>query len=60
MARGSTNQTIGDIMDIKAKQAVIEQARELIRSVWTDDLDQETQREIARIYDDLQYIFDDE
>jgi len=47
-------------MDLKAKQAVIEQARELIRSVWTDDLDQETQREIARIYDDLQYIFDDE
>lgn len=47
-------------MDLKAKQAVIEQARELIRSVWTDDLDQETQREIAKIYDDLQYIFDDE
>lgn len=47
-------------MDIKAKQAVIEQARELIRSVWTDDLDQETQREIARIYDDLQYVFDEE
>jgi hypothetical protein len=47
-------------MDLKDKLAVIEQARELIRSVWTDDLDQETQREIARIYDDLQYIFDDE
>lgn len=47
-------------MDNKAKQAVIEQARELIRSVWTDDLDQDTQREIARIYDDLQYIFDEE
>lgn len=47
-------------MDIKAKQAIIEQARELIRSVWTDDLDQDTQREIARIYDDLQYIFDEE
>ena len=47
-------------MDIKAKQALIEQARELIRSVWTDDLDQDTQREIARIYDDLQYIFDEE
>jgi len=47
-------------MDNKAKQEVIEKARELIRSVWTDDLDQETQREIARIYDDLQYIFDEE
>ena len=47
-------------MDLKAKQAIIEQARELIRSVWTDDLDQDTQREIARIYDDLQYIFDGE
>lgn len=46
-------------MDNKAKQAVIEQARELIRSVWTDDLDQDTQREIERIYDDLQYIFED-
>jgi hypothetical protein len=47
-------------MDIKQRQAIIEQARELIRSVWTDDLDQDTQREIARIYDDLQYVFDDE
>jgi hypothetical protein len=47
-------------LDIQAKQKVIEQARELIRSVWTDDLDQETQREIERIYDDLQYIFDEE
>jgi hypothetical protein len=47
-------------LDIKAKQKVIEQARELIRSVWTDDLDQETQREIERIYDDLQYVFDEE
>ena len=46
-------------MDNKQRQAVIEQARELIRSVWTDDLDQETQREIARIYDDLQYVFED-
>jgi hypothetical protein len=47
-------------MDNKQRQAVIEQARELIRSVWTDDLDQETQREIQRIYDDLQYVFDEE
>ena len=47
-------------MNIKEKQAIIEQARELIRSVWTDDLDQDTQREIARIYDDLQYVFDEE
>lgn len=47
-------------MTNQQRQAVIEQARELIRSVWTDDLDQETQREIARIYDDLQYVFDDE
>jgi hypothetical protein len=47
-------------MDNRARQAVIEQARELIRSVWTDDLDQETQREIQRIYDDLQYVFDEE
>ena len=46
-------------MDNKQRQAVIEQARELIRSVWTDDLDQETQREIQRIYDDLQYVFED-
>jgi len=45
-------------MNNQDKQAVIEQARELIRSVWTDDLDQDTQKEIARIYDDLQYIFD--
>ena len=47
-------------MDNKQRQAVIEQARELIRSVWADDLDQDTQREIERIYDDLQYIFDEE
>jgi hypothetical protein len=47
-------------MDIKAKQAVIEQARELIRSVWTDDLDKDTQREFERIYEDLRYIFDEE
>jgi hypothetical protein len=47
-------------MTNQQRQAVIEQARELIRSVWTDDLDQETQREIARIYDDLQYVFDEE
>jgi hypothetical protein len=47
-------------MNNKEKQAVIEKARELIRSVWTDDLDQETQREIQRIYDDLQYVFDEE
>lgn len=45
---------------IQEKQKVIEQARELIRSVWTDDLDADTQREIERIYDDLQYIFDGE
>jgi len=48
------------MMDMQHRQKVIEQARELIRSVWTDDLDQDTQNEIARIYDDLQYIFDDE
>jgi hypothetical protein len=47
-------------MNTKDKQAVIEQARELIRSVWTDDLDQETQRELERIYYDLQYVFDEE
>jgi hypothetical protein len=47
-------------MTNQQRQAVIEQARELIRSVWTDDLDQETSREIERIYDDLQYIFDEE
>lgn len=47
-------------MNNQQRQAVIEQARELIRSVWTDDLDQDTQREIERIYDDLQYIFDEE
>ena len=47
-------------MDNKAKQAVIDHARALSRTVWTDDLDQETQREIARIYDDLQYVFDEE
>jgi hypothetical protein len=47
-------------LNIKDRQKVIEQARELIRSVWTDDLDQETQREIQRIYDDLQYVFDEE
>jgi hypothetical protein len=47
-------------MTNQQRQAVIEQARELIRSVWTDDLDQETQREIQRIYDDLQYVFDEE
>ena len=47
-------------MELKDKQAIIEKARELIRSVWTDDLDQDTQKEIARIYDDLQYIFDNE
>ena len=46
-------------MTNQQRQAVIEQARELIRSVWTDDLDQDTQREIERIYDDLQYIFED-
>jgi hypothetical protein len=46
-------------MTNQQRQAVIEQARELIRSVWTDDLDQETQREIQRIYDDLQYVFED-
>ena len=45
---------------IQEKQKVIEQARELIRSIWTDDLDSNTQREIERIYDDLQYIFDEE
>ena len=47
-------------MTNQQRQAVIEQARELIRSVWTDDLDQKTQREIQRIYDDLQYVFDEE
>ena len=47
-------------MDIQHRQKVIEQARELIRSVWTDDLDDDTQREIERICDDLQYIFDNE
>jgi hypothetical protein len=47
-------------MNNQDRQATIEKARELIRSVWTDDLDQETQKEIARIYDDLQYIFDEE
>jgi len=46
-------------MNLKDKQAVLEQARELIRSVWTDDLDQDTQRELERIYDDLQYVFED-
>lgn len=45
---------------IQEKQRVIEQARELIRSVWTDDLDQSTQDYIQRIYDDLQYVFDGE
>jgi hypothetical protein len=48
-----------DTMTNQQRQAVIEQARELIRSVWTDDLDQDTQREIQRIYDDLQYVFED-
>ncbi len=47
-------------MDMQHRKQVIEQARELIRSVWTDDLDQATQDEISRIYEDLQYIFDDE
>ena len=46
-------------MNNKEKQAIVEQARELLRSVWTDDLDQDTQNEIARIYDDMQYIFED-
>lgn len=46
-------------MTNQQKQAVIEQARELIRSVWTDDLDQDTQRELERIYYDLQYVFED-
>jgi hypothetical protein len=46
-------------MNNQQRQAVIEQARELIRSVWTDDLDQDTQRELERIYDDLQYVFED-
>lgn len=46
-------------MTNQQRQAVIEQARELIRSVWTDDLDQDTQRELERIYDDLQYVFED-
>lgn len=46
-------------MTNQQRQAIIEQARELIRSVWTDDLDQDTQREIERIYDDLQYVFED-
>ena len=47
-------------MNIKEKQAIVEQARELLRSVWTDDLDQGTQDEIARIYNDMRYIFDEE
>lgn len=47
-------------MNMEYRKQVIEQARELIRSVWTDDLDTGTQDELARIYDDLKYVFDEE
>lgn len=47
-------------MDNKQRQQIIEKARELIRSVWTDDLDQDTQEYIQKIYNDLQYVFDNE
>jgi len=41
------------------KQLLIEQARELIRKAWTDDLPDDIQRDLERIYDDLKWIAED-
>lgn len=41
------------------KQRKLEQARELIRSVWTDDLAQDIQDDLQKIYDDLKWIAED-
>jgi len=41
------------------KQRKLEQARELIRSVWTDDLAQDIQDDLQKIYDDLRWIAED-
>lgn len=41
------------------KQRKLEQARELIRSVWTDDLAQDIQDDLAKIYDELKWIAED-
>lgn len=38
------------------KQAKLEQARELIRSVWTDDLPHDIQEDLSKIYDELRWI----
>lgn len=41
------------------KQKALEQAREIIRSVWTDDLAQDIQNDLERIYDELKWISED-
>lgn len=44
---------------MNAKQKTLEQARELIRSVWTDDLPQDIQDDLEKIYNELRYISED-
>lgn len=41
------------------KQKALERAREIIRSVWTDELPQDIQSDLERIYDDLKWISED-
>ena len=41
------------------KQKLIEQARELIRQAWTDDLEQDLQNDLEQIYNDLKWISED-
>ena len=44
----------GDYMN--DKQRAIEQARELIRSAWTDDLPMDIQKDLENIYNELKFI----
>jgi hypothetical protein len=41
------------------KQRTLEQARELIRSVWTDDLPQDIQDDLQKVYEELKWIAED-
>jgi hypothetical protein len=41
------------------KQKLLEQARELIRSAWTDELPQDIQNDLGKIYEELKWLADD-
>jgi hypothetical protein len=47
------------VTQLNKKQQTLEQARELIRSVWTDDLPQDIQDDLQKVYEELKWIAED-